>query len=274
MSKQILFAGAIALLTSGAHVTAFAATDSKNPVVLEVGAQKFTKNDVAKIIPPENRDKILESNYEQVLEEFSKNELIYGAAVKQGLDKDPAVLDQIESIRKRIIASEYNKRLVDQKVTEAAMKKSYDTDYANKPGPEKVRARHILVSTEDKAKEMITRISKGEDFATLAKEHSTCGSKSNGGDLDYFTRDQMVKPFADAAFALEVGKVTPQPIKTQFGWHVIKLEDKPASTTLPYDQVQSKIKRQLSQEAVDAEAKRLSAETPVKKFKLDGTPLK
>ena len=268
MLNRTVLMGALAFLTAGALQPVSAA-----PVVLEIGTQKYTKDDVAKIIPPENRDKILEANYEQVLEQFAKSQLLYQAAVKQGLDKDPAVKEQLEAISKQVIASEYNKRLVEQKVTEAAMKKAYDAEYANKPAPEKIRARHILVSTEDKAKEMITRLGKGEEFATLAKENSTCGSKSQGGDLGEFTRDQMVKPFSDAAFALQVGTYTKEPVKTQFGWHVIKLEDKPASKAPPYAEVQAKIKSQLSRDAVEAETKRLSAETPVKKFKIDGTPL-
>lgn len=88
-----------------------------------------------------------------------------------------------------------------------------------------VRASHILVKTEAEAKELITQINNEEDFANLATQHSLCPSGANGGDLGFFPRDMMVKPFEDAAFSLEIGKVS-EPVQTQFGWHLILVTDK------------------------------------------------
>ena len=89
----------------------------------------------------------------------------------------------------------------------------------------KVRASHILVQTEEEAKDLLAKIKEGADFGELAKEHSLCPSKRDGGDLSFFGRGMMVKPFEDAAFELEVGQVS-EPVETQFGWHLIKLTDK------------------------------------------------
>ena len=89
----------------------------------------------------------------------------------------------------------------------------------------KVRASHILVKTEEEAKDLLNKIKEGADFAELAQEHSLCPSKRDGGDLRFFGRGMMVKPFEDAAFELEVGQVS-EPVETQFGWHLIKLTDK------------------------------------------------
>ena len=89
----------------------------------------------------------------------------------------------------------------------------------------KVRASHILVQTEEEAKELLAKLEDGADFAELAKEYSMCPSKRDGGDLKFFGKGMMVKPFEDAAFALEVGQVS-EPVETQFGWHLIKLTDK------------------------------------------------
>ena len=89
----------------------------------------------------------------------------------------------------------------------------------------KVRASHILVQTEEEAKDLLAKIKEGADFGELAKEHSLCPSKRDGGDLSFFGRGMMVKPFEDAAFDLEVGQVS-EPVETQFGWHLIKLTDK------------------------------------------------
>ncbi len=88
----------------------------------------------------------------------------------------------------------------------------------------KIRASHILVQTEEEAKELLEQINNGSDFSELAQEHSLCPSKRDGGDLRYFGKGMMVKPFEDAAFALEVGQVS-EPVQTQFGWHLIKLTD-------------------------------------------------
>lgn len=89
----------------------------------------------------------------------------------------------------------------------------------------KVRASHILVSTEDEAKDLYEKLQNGADFTELAMEHSQCPSKRDGGDLRFFGRGMMVKPFEDAAFNLEVGQIS-EPVQTQFGWHLIKLTDK------------------------------------------------
>ena len=89
----------------------------------------------------------------------------------------------------------------------------------------KVRASHILVETEEEAKDLLQKIEEGADFGELAQEHSLCPSKRDGGDLRFFGKGMMVKPFEDAAFSLEVGQVS-EPVQTQFGWHLIKLTDK------------------------------------------------
>lgn len=89
----------------------------------------------------------------------------------------------------------------------------------------KVRASHILVKTEEEAKDLLAKLNEGADFGELAEEHSLCPSKRDGGDLGYFGKGMMVKPFEDAAFSMEAGEVS-QPVETQFGWHLIKLTDK------------------------------------------------
>lgn len=89
----------------------------------------------------------------------------------------------------------------------------------------KVRASHILVKTEEEANDLLAKLNEGADFGELAEEHSLCPSKRDGGDLGYFGKGMMVKPFEDAAFAMDAGEVS-QPVETQFGWHLIKLTDK------------------------------------------------
>lgn len=124
--------------------------------------------------------------------------------------------------------------------TQEAMRKVYEDAARQLAGQKEVRARHILVKTEEEAKAIADQIKKGADFAELAKEKSEDSSKSEGGDLGYFTEDQMVPEFAQVAFKMEKGQVS-DPVKTQFGWHIIKVEDKRERQIPPFEQVKDQI---------------------------------
>jgi peptidyl-prolyl cis-trans isomerase C len=121
------------------------------------------------------------------------------------------------------------------------MKKAYEIESPKVAQTERVRARHILVASEQEAQQVRARIEKGEKFEDLAKQYSLDGSKEYGGDLGYFTAPEMVPEFSKAAFALKPGEVS-QPVKTDFGWHIIKLEDRKTGGAQPYDQVKTAIR--------------------------------
>jgi peptidyl-prolyl cis-trans isomerase C len=123
------------------------------------------------------------------------------------------------------------------------VKARYDKEVAALPKQEEIHARHILVKTEDEAKEVIKELDAGKDFAELAKEKSTDPNKSDGGDLGYFARGRMVKEFEEAAFTMPVGTYSKTPVKTDFGYHVIKIEDKRDAPPPPLDQVQDQVKQ-------------------------------
>jgi peptidyl-prolyl cis-trans isomerase C len=139
-------------------------------------------------------------------------------------------------------------------MTDDSMHKIYDEAIKQTPNEEEVHARHILVPTEGEAKDIEAQLKKGGDFAALAKEKSKDPGAADGGDLGYFTKEQMVPEFAEAAFKLEKGQ-TSDPVKTQFGWHIIKLEDKRIKPTPTFDQVkgqlQSYVARRAQAELVD-----------------------
>ena len=126
-------------------------------------------------------------------------------------------------------------------MTEADARKLYDAQIAAAKPQEEVRARHILVETEAKAKEIFEKIVHGEDFVRMAKEHSKDpGSKEDGGDLGYFARGQMVPVFEDTAFKLKKGDLS-QPVQSQFGWHIIKLEDRRQRGAPPFETIKERI---------------------------------
>jgi peptidyl-prolyl cis-trans isomerase C len=133
-------------------------------------------------------------------------------------------------------------------VTDDAMHKVYDDAVKQMAPEQEVHARHILVATEDEAKDIEAQLKKGADFATLAKEKSKDPGAADGGDLGYFTKDQMVPEFADAAFKLDKGQIS-DPVKTQFGWHIIEVEDKRVKPTPTYDEVKSQLETYVAHHA-------------------------
>ena len=133
-------------------------------------------------------------------------------------------------------------------VTDDAMHKVYDDAIKQMPAEEEVHARHILVPTEDEAKAIEVELKKGADFATLAKEKSKDPGAAEGGDLGYFTKDQMVPEFADVAFKLDKGQIS-DPVKTQFGWHIIKVEDKRIKPTPTFYEVKTQLQTYVAHKA-------------------------
>jgi peptidyl-prolyl cis-trans isomerase C len=163
--------------------------------------------------------------------------------------------DQSEEFKKRIaFISEralhdafFNAEVV-TKLTDAEVRTRYDKEIAAVPAENEVRARHILVKTEEEAKEVITKLDGGAKFEDLAKEKSSDGSAGDGGDLGYFGPGQMVPEFEKQAFTLEIGQYTKVPVKTQFGFHVIKVEDKRTKQPPAFDQVKTQVRDVLLRE--------------------------
>ena len=141
-----------------------------------------------------------------------------------------------------------NRGDVKQRMTDDALRKVYDEAIKQTPNEQEVHARHILVATEGEAKDIEAQLKKGTDFASLAKEKSKDPGAAEGGDLGWFTKDQMVPEFAEAAFKLDKGQIS-DPIKTQFGWHVVKVEDKRVKPTPTYDQVKGQLENYVARRA-------------------------
>ena len=160
-----------------------------------------------------------------LIEELINRELIYQNAVNIGLDKTPAIQEEVDYQRINIIASSMLNRSSDRfAVSDADMKKEFE-NRKDELGGKEFKARHILLETEADAKTVIAELNKGADFIKLAGEKSKGPSAASGGDLGWFQPAQMVKPFSQATAKLQKGKYTSAPVKTQFGWHVILLED-------------------------------------------------
>lgn len=172
-------------------------------------------------VPPQMQDRFAgPEGKQQLLDTLVTQEVLYQEAQRVGLEKDPKAQSRFEEAKRQILIEELMQSLMSRETTDAKLKEYYR---AHKADFRQVKASHILVDTEDKAKDVKKRLKGKADFAEIAKEVSIDPSaKQNGGDLGFFTKDQMVKPFADKAFAMKVGQIS-DPVKTNFGYHIIKV---------------------------------------------------
>src|SRR5215472_7969053 len=247
-----------------------------NPVVARVDGTELRLSDVEaaqKNLPPQAQKLPLEKIYPVLLDRLVDGMLIIKAGRKEHLDQDPEVQDRLKHYEDRLIQEAYVNREVKQAETEDRLKARYETFLKEKPAREEVRARHILLPTEAEAKSVIAELDKGADFAALAKKYSKDPGAQSGGDLGYFGHDDMVKEFADAAFALSPGQYTKTPVKTEFGWHVIKVEDRRTGKPPSFEEAREQLSRDLAHEIIDAKLHDLRGAAKIEEFGLDGKPL-
>jgi peptidyl-prolyl cis-trans isomerase C len=244
--------GALALV---AALTASAATlraQDSDPVIARANGVDIHQSDLALA------DEEIGSNVPAQMSPQQKREylityltdviVLSQAAEQQKLDDNPDVKRQVAFERNKVLMEALLRNAGKAAQTDDAMHKVYD-DAVKKMAPEEeVHARHILVPTEDEAKAIEAQLKGGADFAALAKEKSKDPGAANGGDLGYFTKDQMVPEFADAAFKLDKGQIS-DPVHTQFGWHIIKVEDKRIKPTPTYDEVKGQLENYVAHRA-------------------------
>ncbi len=185
-----------------------------------------------------------------ILNELANVLIVAQDAEKNQIDQRPEVAATLALLRAKLLTQTALQEYASaNQPEESAIQAIYDTDYANKSTTE-YKARHILVKEEEEAKSLITQLDEGGDFAELAKQHSTGPTGKNGGDLGWFDGEQMVKPFSDAVKAMETGKYTKAPVQTQFGWHVILLEESRETPPPSLEQVKAEITNKLQQKGL------------------------
>jgi peptidyl-prolyl cis-trans isomerase C len=201
----------------------------------------------------------------QVLDELISMQLLSSQAAKDAVEKDPDVAARLDVVRMRVLAdSESQKYLKDKEPTDAELHAEYDTAIAAMDKTE-YHARHILVPTKEQADQVIKKIKGGAKFDEVAKAQSTDGSKANGGDLGWFTLTRMAKPFGDAVKTLKKGEMTQEPVQTQFGWHVIKLEDTRETAPPPFEQVKQQVNNGVVQKKLQAYVDSLKKNAKIEK---------
>jgi peptidyl-prolyl cis-trans isomerase C len=280
MARRAFLAASLATLLA---VPAFAqqkaaapAAPPDDPVVARINGQVLHRSDVQLALhgaPPQIQQAPLEQIYPQVINRMAAGLLLAQAGRKAKIDAIPAVKAQIAMAEGEIVAEAYVTSLARAQITEAKLREMYAQYVQTAPAQEEVSARHILVPTEQEAKDVIEQLKKGADFATLAKDKTTDASgKASGGDLGFFTKSDMVPDFANAAFALKKGDFTQTPVHTQFGWHVIKVEDR-RSAKPTYEQVAPQLAQQLQQQIIDQKLQELKSQGKIELFDLNGKPV-
>ena len=267
MYKFMMVVIAVCFLFS---INVYAAEETENKNILaEVNGEKITVADFNKELAdvPQNYREALMKNKQRLLDELVLRELLYQEALKQELDKDAEVLEVLERTKKKLMAQKLVIDIANQtELTDEELENYYEANKDMFQDQEQIEASHILVKVnnpkdEAEAKaakaeidEIAEKIKNGEDFAELAKQHSQCPSSAKGGNLGYFPRGSMVPEFENAAFDLRVGEVS-EPVKTDFGYHIIKLNAKKAARKKPYEEVKdeagNKLLREKRKQAID-----------------------
>ena len=200
-------------------------------------------------------DKLPASQQKQILDRLIERELLVATAKKDGIENDPEYKKDLENLKKDLLIKAWMGKVYKKTlISDSEANKYYQDNKDKYKEPAKVHARHILVKTEDEANKLIDELKnlKGEElkkkFIELAKTKSTGPSGKNGGDLGYFTKGQMVKPFEEATFGMKKGEVSAKPVKTQFGYHIIYVEDKKDASVAPFEKVKKQIIAKLRQE--------------------------
>jgi peptidyl-prolyl cis-trans isomerase C len=225
--------------------------------VYEVYAKNLVQGKPGSELTPEQRN--------EALDDLIKIQLLAAQGEKDGLQNDPDVAARLQIIRMRLLADgEAQKYLKDKEPTDAELHAEYDAQVATMDKTE-YHARHILVATKEQAEQLIKKIQAGAKFEDVAKTNSTDGSKNNGGDLGWFTLARMVKPFGDAVKGLKKGEITTQPVQTQFGWHIIKLEDTRDVTPPPFEQVKNQLINGVKQKKLQAYVEELKKTATIDK---------
>jgi len=194
-----------------------------------------------------------------IRDELNTRELLVREAKKKGLEKSSDVKNQMDLAAQTVLVRAYVADWIKANpIPDAALRKEYEQIKAQM-GDKEYKVRHILVEKEDEAKEIIAALQKGEKFETLAERSKDPGSKAKGGDLDWNAPGNFVKPFSDAMVKLPKGKFTTQPVQTQFGWHVIAVDEIRDAKVPPFEEVKPQLQQRLQAQYLDQYFKELRA---------------
>jgi peptidyl-prolyl cis-trans isomerase C len=243
-------------------------SSAADPVVARVNGVDIRQSDLAlaeedlgadmQSVPPEARREHLISYLADII-------MVNQAAEKKKLADNPEFKRRLAFMRNKLLMGYELQEEAKAAINDETLQQTYNDAVKSIGGQEEVRARHILVDSEDEAKTLLDQIKGGADFATIAKEKSKDPGAAEGGDLGYFTKDQMVPEFAEVAFKMYPGQLS-NPVKTQFGWHIIKVEDKRTKQPPEFDKVKDQIEAYLARKSQSEFISKLRQSAKIERF--------
>ncbi len=211
--------------------------------------------------------------YPMVVDQIINEKLLDDAALAAKVDESKEYKERVNVIKVQLVKQMYFERLLKNKVSNDAVKAAYNQFRNENKGKIEVHARHILVPSEVEAKQAIKDLDAGQKFEEIARRRSSGPTAKSGGDLGYFLKDEMIPAFSAVAFSLKPGTYSKEPVATEFGWHVILVEDKRERTVPELKDVETPIRNKLSQQALLKVVQDLRAKADVKLFDVDGKPV-
>lgn len=281
MVRPIAFAGLLAISVWVA--SAFAGEAPKgapadaNRVIATVDGYEIRMSDInaaRDMLPPEAQAYPPNVVFDYLLNAIINSRIVAEEARKTGVSKNAEVQRRMVRLEERMLEQEYLIRRIDKELDDKKLREAFDRMVKETPPEEEVRARHILVADEKSALDVIARLNRGEDFIAIAKQVSTDGSAQAGGDLGYFTRERMVKPFSDAAFDMRPGTYTAKPVRTQFGFHVIRVEDKRAKKPPTFEEAEDEVRMSARRDLAESYVQELRDKAKIETFGMEGRPAK
>lgn len=253
------------------------AVAADDPVVAKVEGTDLHRSEVFAFIqnlPPQMRQVPPEAIFPMALEQVINGKIVDLKVAATDVSTTPAYATRLEDAKKQIARAVYVEGEIEKALSEADVKKAYDKLVKDQGKVEEVKARHILVEKEDQAKDIIKKIEGGAKFEDLAKEFSKdTSNKASGGDLGYFSKDSMVKEFAEAAFKLGKAETSKEPVKTQFGYHVIQVEDRRDRPAPKFEDVKPQLEAQVRRDLLNSLVEGWRKKATVETFDFNGKPI-
>ena len=256
-------------------VAGTAAAQDIPEVIARVNGEDLTRSDLEaayRSLPEQYQQMPMQQLYEPLREQLIEGKLVLERAQSEDLSDDAEVEQEIARARDAVLQRALIQQTIAKATDDDALRQAYEKK-KGEPGFafEEVKARHILLENEEDAKAVIDELNNGADFAKLAEEKSTGPSGPQGGDLGWFRKEAMVAPFAEAAFAMEPGSISKEPVQTEFGWHVIQVEDK-RQTEPTFEDTAPALREELAANAVTAMVEDLRGTAEIERFGPDGQP--
>lgn len=266
ITSVILF-GALGACVTAASLSATPIKNAKDSVVARVNDEKIYKSGVDIIIDDLKKTgtAVDDKTRQALIQRLIEQKLVAQFAKKQGYDKRDDVQKQIQVMTEMVLQDRYFSDLIVKKVTKQAVKAEFDKQMTSFKPKFEYKASHILVDTFEKAETVKQKLNKGEKFTDLAKEYSSDSNAQSGGDLGYFSAEMMVQSFSDAVEKLSVGHIS-DPVKTDFGWHIIQLTDKRSLPKPTLEQLAPQIKSQLSRQFMQEHIAELKKQSDIEVF--------